>query len=57
MSKTNYMLLCMVVVLLTTLINLSQRSTPGRGWSSGSGWSIPWLRKGPGARGQGLVDQ
>lgn len=39
MSKTNYMLLCMVVVLLTTIINLSQRSTPGRGWSSGSSWS------------------
>ncbi|MDO8330924.1 MAG: hypothetical protein Q7T36_10700 [Fluviicoccus sp.] len=47
MSKTNYVLLGLVVVLLTTLINLSQsKGTASRSWSSGNsssfgsgGWS------------------
>jgi len=42
MNRTNYILLGLIVLCLTTLINLSQSKAPSRGWSSyssGSGWS------------------
>lgn len=41
MNKTNYLLLGLIVVMLTTLINLGKGSGGSRSWSSGSGsgWS------------------